>query len=301
LSDADRDIQSSSSAFLAEILGFRPEAIKELAEKEGIDLEVLNLLKQHKISAAELRELLGTKQTQKGGIGNDDDTHDAELKNIEQSKDDSDLGDDEEAEDDASPGGNRQSGGLDDSDSGGERQPQGTFAGSNSRKGHSSGGAGKKGDGKPRQNFQTYVGVSNDGDLGDEAELPEDERREIEEAAICFIVEREPLLERTPTNNPGFDLFEGESLENPVRFVEVKAKRGEWNGMVALSEDQFHLAENERERFWLYVVEFTKDAERRRLHRVQDPAGKARYFTFDHGWKSLAEDRDEQQKEHHKE
>jgi hypothetical protein len=51
VSDAHEDIQSAPNPFLAEILGFRPEAIKELAEKEGIDLEALNLLKRHKISA----------------------------------------------------------------------------------------------------------------------------------------------------------------------------------------------------------------------------------------------------------
>ena len=45
--------------FLTEILGFRPEAIKELAAEEGIDLKTLNPLKRHKVSAEQLRKCLG--------------------------------------------------------------------------------------------------------------------------------------------------------------------------------------------------------------------------------------------------
>jgi hypothetical protein len=283
LSDADRDIQSSPNAFLTEILGFRPEAIKELAEKEGIDLEALNLLKQHNISAAQLRELIGTQpEEDEDDFDSDNKPHDAELENAAKPEDDGHSEDSDDAEHD------------------GEEEPtsQGFSGGGVRTDRRSSGGVEKTGVGKPQQEFHTYVGVNYDRDLGDNDELHEDERREIEEAAICFIVQREPLLERTPTNNPGFDLFEGESLEYPVRFVEVKAKKGEWNGMVALSEDQFRVAENERERFWLYIVEFAQDTEKRRLYRVQDPAGKTRYFTFDSGWKSLAEqERDESQRE----
>ena len=95
-------------------------------------------------------------------------------------------------------------------------------------------------------------------------------------------------MQRTPTNNPGFDLYEGESLEFVARYVEVKSKKGGWSGAVALSDEQFHLAENEQERFWLYVVEYSQDPTRRQLHKIQDPAGKSKYFTFDSGWKAIA-------------
>ena len=40
--------------------------------------------------------------------------------------------------------------------------------------------------------------------------------------------------------------------------------------------------------YWLYVVESagTDDAS---LARIQDPAGMAKTFTFDHGWREVAE------------
>jgi hypothetical protein len=52
------------------------------------------------------------------------------------------------------------------------------------------------------------------------------ERRQIESVAIEFIILAEPVLQPTPTKNPGFGLYEGESIAFPVRFVEVKSKRG---------------------------------------------------------------------------
>jgi hypothetical protein len=123
----------------------------------------------------------------------------------------------------------------------------------------------------------------------DDDDLTEDERRRIETAAISHIIELEPTLQKTPTNNPGFDLFEGEAIESPVRFVEVKAKRGRWSGPVALSDEQFRLASVECERYWLYVVEFAEEPDKRQVIRIKDPAGTARYFTYDAGWKHLAE------------
>ena len=50
------------------------------------------------------------------------------------------------------------------------------------------------------------------------------------------------------------------------------------------------------EAYWLYVVESagTDDAS---LARIQDPAGRAKTFTFDHGWREVAE-ADDDTKEH---
>lgn len=138
-----------------------------------------------------------------------------------------------------------------------------------------------------REEFHTYVSVGHV-EPSDDEQLESGVRRDLEEAAIKYILSRESQLQRTPLNNPGFDLFEGDEIEAPVRFVEVKARRGSWNGSVTLSEEQFRLAEMEQERYWLYVVEFADTPQERRLFRIQDPAGKTRYFSFDSGWKSLA-------------
>lgn len=42
------------------------------------------------------------------------------------------------------------------------------------------------------------------------------------------------------------------------------------------------LAESRGEAYWLYVVEHA-NGDGARIIRIQDPAGKARTFTFDHG------------------
>ena len=57
---------------------------------------------------------------------------------------------------------------------------------------------------------------------------------------------------------------------------------------VGLSRTQFDCAREQGEAYWLYVVEHagtTGD----RIVRIQDPAGKARTFTFDRGWLTVAQ------------
>ena len=58
---------------------------------------------------------------------------------------------------------------------------------------------------------------------------------------------------------------------------------------VGLTRTQFEWAQEHGISFWLYVVERAGDPEQVRVVRIQDPAGKARTFTFDHGWISIAE------------
>ena len=83
--------------------------------------------------------------------------------------------------------------------------------------------------------------------------------------------------------------FRSADLTHATRYVEVKSRSGPWSGPVALSREQFLKAQSEGDRFWLYVVEHTRDPAATRLHRIQDPAGKSRHFTFDPGWSALAE------------
>lgn len=271
-SDVSEEIRNSGHPFLTEILGFRPEAIKELAEKEGIDLETLNLLKRHKVSAEQLRKFLGETDETKAEDENasdedqqDDDSQDDEGKQEKENEEDENEGD----------GGSGRGGG------------QGGRAG-NGGGGSGDGSGKKKRDGTQCRQFHTYVAVNTGSDPADDEGLSAEDLKATESAAIDFIVALEPQLERTPVNNPGFDLYEGESLEFVARYVEVKSKSGAWSGAVALSEEQFRLAEIERERFWLYVVEHAQDPAQRRLHKIQDPAGKSKYFTFDSGWKAVA-------------
>ena len=110
----------------------------------------------------------------------------------------------------------------------------------------------------------------------------------LEAKAIDLILSREPEWRRTPTHNPGFDLYQGDEQSVPTRWCEVKAMTGRLAGRpVGLSRTQFECARENGEAYWLYVVECAGTDEAR-LVRIQDPAGKARTFTFDHGWLDVA-------------
>lgn len=271
-SEVHQSIRDASSPFLLEILGFRPEAIKELAEKEGIDLEALSLLKRHNVSAEQLRRLLGESGEQMDSTTDDESERESGSPESRITEEEVDSEERNDVDGQGEPS---------------DRSQAGTTDGS--RYGSSGGASGRKSQGTPRAEFHTYVGTNTHSEPDDDEDLSEDLRRQIEAAAIAHILQVEPTLQGTPTNNPGFDLFEGEALEFPVRFVEVKSKRGAWSGVVALSDEQFHLADIERERYWLYVVEFAEQPDKRHVHRIQDPAGKARHFTYDSGWKALAD------------
>ena len=75
-----------------------------------------------------------------------------------------------------------------------------------------------------------------------------------------------------------------------MRWVEVKAMSGDLtNRPVCLSRAQFDCAWTHGESFWLYIVEQAGDVELARILRIQDPAGKGKYFAFDKGWRKIAD------------
>ena len=139
--------------------------------------------------------------------------------------------------------------------------------------------------------FITYVKVG----LGDETEIDTDglslhDRLEIEDQAVELILQHEPQLERMPGNNPGYDLRELDSDDRLVRLVEVKAMTGTLHDRTAtLSRTQFEYARRHGEKYWLYIVENSTDFDRARILRIQDPYGKAKTFTFDHGWAAVVD------------
>jgi hypothetical protein len=110
----------------------------------------------------------------------------------------------------------------------------------------------------------------------------------LEARAIKLILDREPKWHRTPTHNPGYDVFEPGEEATPVRWCEVKAMTGRLRDRpIGLSHTQFDWAREYGDAYWLYVVERAGEADAR-IVRIQDPAGKARTFTFDHGWLDIA-------------
>jgi hypothetical protein len=137
--------------------------------------------------------------------------------------------------------------------------------------------------------FISYVGAHPEEEDHDPDGVDQAERMRIEACAIDLILAAEPALHRTPAGNPGFDLYEADALGRPVRWVEVKAMTGTLQDRpVGLSHTQFDLAREKREAYWLYVVEQATDPSRGRVLRIQNPAGFAKTFTFDHGWLAIA-------------
>lgn len=57
---------------------------------------------------------------------------------------------------------------------------------------------------------------------------------------------------------------------------------------VGLSHTQFDCAREKGDAYWLYVVEYATDPAQARVLRIQNPVGRARTFTFDHGWAGIA-------------
>ena len=139
-----------------------------------------------------------------------------------------------------------------------------------------------------RTHFISYLQVGLEGGTSDPDGLVHEERMALEEAAIMLILNREHDWQRTPPNNKGFDLFKVAEGQ-PVSWCEVKAMKYDLQVRpVVISRAQFDCARKYGDAYWLYVVE-RADTEDASIVRIQDPAGRARAFTFDEGWLAVAE------------
>jgi hypothetical protein len=138
--------------------------------------------------------------------------------------------------------------------------------------------------------FISYVATHPDSEPSDPDNLDAKVRMALEKSAIEFIIHEEPKLQRTPTNNPGFDLYGIGEDGQKNRWVEVKSMSGTLQERpVALSHIQFEYARLKQDAYWLYVVEQAGNPKAARVIRIQNPAGKAGHFTFDKGWIEVAE------------
>ena len=166
----------------------------------------------------------------------------------------------------------------------------GTEAGGTGGASTGAGAGGGRNSGATRYRFVSYVSVRTEFEGEPDPDgLSRENRLALEEAAISRILEEEPALQRTPTNNPGFDLHEVDESGATVRWVEVKAMSRDMRSRPAtMSHTQFGLAREEGEAYWLYVVEHAgTDGER--IVPIQNPAGRDSTYTFDHGWRAAAE------------
>ena len=109
-----------------------------------------------------------------------------------------------------------------------------------------------------------------------------EERMEVEEKAIKFILAREPDWQRTPTNNPGYDLYKIDEQDQQTHWCEIKSISGSLADQpVGLSSTQFEYAQKYGEAYWLYVVEHADNEDQSNIIRIQNPAHKVRELTSD--------------------
>ena len=91
-----------------------------------------------------------------------------------------------------------------------------------------------------------------------------------------------------PPGNPGFDI-KAVAADRREEYIEVKGQGGAWTEEgVALTPTELAKAHSARDRYWLCVVEYATDDNRRQLFLVQDPFGLTMQFRFDKGWKAMA-------------
>ncbi len=301
-----------SNPFLQTKIAFKPPLIDQLAEATGIDPDALDLLRKHGITAADLKSRFDI--TDLVPENDDDEKTEADgavTKDPDIYKDAEDIYGDDMPD---IPDGTYDPAGDDDV----ERSGAGATGGGSGNRGGSSGNgsSGKPGASKaertgaggnatnktsahqgkrsPGSNggrpFISYLGSHPDDEGPDPDDLNQAIRMQIEAKAIDKIIGFEPNLRRTVEGNKGFDLYEEDGAGNIVRWVEVKSMTGSLKDRpVGMSRAQFDLALEKREAFWLYVVEHASEVEAARVVKIQDPAGRARTFTYDSGWLSIAE------------
>lgn len=147
---------------------------------------------------------------------------------------------------------------------------------------------------QPRSRLRSYV-VRGDHKDGTDQRSEIGERRDAVDKAGVEAVERfEREAGRSPEvkphNNPGYDVLSLHKDQEIARYIEVKSSGGRWDGMgVGLSGTQFTYAQLVKDQYWLYVVEYALDDERRHIWPIPDPARRVTEFMFDDGWKDAAE------------
>ena len=273
-----QDVGWRPNAFLESKIRFKPPLVERLAREVGIELGVLDLLRRLGVtSEAELRERLDLGDDAQGHsefeeemtVGHEGDGQSGRLS--EEWRGDGKQSYEREGKEGEGPS-SESVAGADDSEDGEGDDRRGEEITSGSR-------------------FVSYVGVVGKGNETDPDGLEHGRRMELEAAAIELVLNHEPDWQRTPPNNPGFDLYRGATIETASEWCEVKAMTGILEGRpVGMSRTQFEWAQECGEAYWLYVVERV-GSDDAMVVRIRDPAGRAMTFTFDHGWRAASSER----------
>lgn len=275
-----------TNPFLQSKIPFKQPIIDRLATEAGIEPGALQLLRDLGIETeAELRARLGVLGTDDDGEGESEREGDGDAVDILRAgssgarHEPNAIGEPFSARDGGVRG--KPSGSSTDGKAAGHHQSSATESGRP--------GAGQRG------SFVSYVAVDPEDGVATKDEVGESDRSarlRVEAKAIEIILTAEPDWHRTPPGNRGFDLFQttdGSPTSEQVRWCEVKALSGHFDDRgVGISRAQFDFAREHGDACWLYVVEQVGEDDARIL-RIQDPAGKAQTFTFDRGWRQVAE------------
>ena len=253
--------------FLKSMISFRPPIIETLAEAAGFEPGVLDLLKQRGLTnVSNLLDALGLEEDSSGSTSNDGEKTENSRAHDHRTVDREGSGSGTGAKDTA----------------GGQHHGEGGTKKSNSREE-------KRPDSTGACQFVSYVATHPGEGEPDPDGLDKESRMKLEAKAIELILACESDWRPTPPNNPGYDLFKIGEDGQPISWCEVKAMKGSLQDRpVGLSHTQFSFASKHGESFWVYVVEHAGDDRAARIVRIQDPAGKARTFTFDRGWRAVS-------------
>lgn len=179
--DLPEEFQRDANSALITLLDFKPDEIRQLAEKTGIDAAILDFIREHGLSAEELRTRLGLASRVDATSDDDETSPDDEPKDEsdgeesdddfddltdddEADSEDEDSSDDEQEQDDAPKGG--QSAGGSGGKAGGRSRGQ-SGGGSDGTAGGNSGGTGTgPGKGKRGQGRNSADGDNSQGGRG---------------------------------------------------------------------------------------------------------------------------------------
>lgn len=260
---------------------FMPNAINELARQSGIEPETISLLKRLGItSEQQLKEGLGINDEHPSA-----DSSDAVMGNHESDSTHVDAADHKSVNGAETVATNQTPNTTVPSEN--RHRP---IQGDQTKDGRHTSASGTHSSAGVRENFVSYVAVNQSQDAEESDGLSHQERLSLERRAIDSILSEEPSLRKTPANNPGFDLLERDNRNVPIRWVEVKSMKGAFDDRpVTLTGAQFKFAQEKQNAYWLYVVENAGNPDSIHIIRIRNPAGKARTFTFDKGWREAAE------------
>jgi hypothetical protein len=146
---------------------------------------------------------------------------------------------------------------------------------------------------KKKGRLRTYVYPEGSVYEGEPRSGITDEYSAVDKAGIDRVVEFEKSKGRSPIvmppKHPGYDIESKDETGKTIRYIEVKSLSGDW-GMTgaALTKPQFEKAQEDRDQYWLYIVERAQQ-DNYKIHPVQNPAQRVDQFIYDDGWKNLAD------------